>query len=77
MQLARNPPDDLGVHRHGLVGGEFEATGPKILGGRRISDPDIDAQHSRTTALGAARYKIFNLGLGSLGEVGRLLGQAS
>jgi hypothetical protein len=43
MQLSRNPPDDLGLHRRGLVGFEFEPTGPKILGGRRIADPDIDA----------------------------------
>ena len=78
MQLSRNPPDDLGLRRRGLVGVEFEATGPKILGGRRIGDPDIDAQHPGTTALGAARYKIFNDSVsGRSAEVRRLLGQAS
>ena len=65
MQLSRNPPDDLGLRWHGLVGAKFEATGPKILGGRRIGDPDIDAKDPGTSALGAARYKIFNIGLGS------------
>ena len=77
VQLARNPPDNLGVHWHGLVGVEFEAASPKILGGRRIGDPHIDAHHPRTTALGAARYKIFNRALGSLDGIGRLFGQAS
>ncbi|TMJ66820.1 MAG: hypothetical protein E6G83_09460 [Alphaproteobacteria bacterium] len=77
MQLSGNPPDDLGLHRHGVVGVEFEAAGPKILGGRRIGDPDIDAQHPGTGALGTARHKILNVGFGFLGEVGRLLGQAS
>ena len=77
MQLSGNPPDDLGPHRHGLVGVEFEAAGPKILGGRRIGDPDIDAQPPGNATLGTARHKILNVGFGSLGEVGRLLGQAS
>src|SRR5580704_9901979 len=57
MQLSRNPPDDFGLRWYGLVGAKFEATGPKILGGRRIGDPDIDTQHPGTSALGAARYK--------------------
>jgi hypothetical protein len=71
MQLSGNPPDDLGPHRHGLIGVEFETAGPKILEGRRVGNPDIDAQHPGTTALGASRYKIFNVGLGSLGEIGQ------
>ena len=77
MQLSRDSPDDLGLHRHGVVGVEFEAAGPKILGGRRIGGPDIDAQHPGNATLGTARHEILNVGFGSLGEVGRLLGQAS
>src|SRR5580704_8241079 len=29
MQLSRNPPDDLGLHRRGVVGFEFDPTGPR------------------------------------------------
>ena len=61
MQLSRNPPDDFGLDRRGLFGAEFVTTSPKILGGRGIGYPDIDAKHPGTTALGAARYKIFNV----------------
>ena len=79
MQLSRNPPDDLAPDRFEFLGAEFVPTGPEIFGSRSIADPDINAQHPPSAALGAPGYKIFDIGLGwpgELAEIVRLVGQA-
>ena len=65
MQLSRNPPDDFGLTKRGLVGAEFVTMGPKILGRFRIRDLDIDAQHFGTASLNAPGHKIFGFRLGA------------
>src|SRR6516162_5892061 len=75
MQLTRNPPDDFALDPRGLLHTELVATGPKVLGSRCISDPDIDAQLPGAAALGTPGYDISDIGVGAVGRLARLAPQ--
>jgi hypothetical protein len=69
VQLAGDPPGDLGLDRGEVFGSEFMPTGPQIFGGCRVGDPHVDPQHPGAAALGAAGDHVFEASLGPAGEV--------
>jgi hypothetical protein len=64
VQLAGDPPGDLGLDRGEVFGSEFMPAGPQILGGRRVGDPHVDPQHPGAAALRAAGDDIFKAPFG-------------
>jgi hypothetical protein len=69
VQLAGDPPGDLGLDRGEVFGSEFVPTGPQILGGRCVGDPHVDPQHPGAAALCAAGDHVFKAALGLAREV--------